>query len=124
MEYKGRKIGFKRTVGSVAELSKLAPGGQIERLGEVFSTENLLLTVENGSKVLAILNKWYEKSLAFEDPGYTPDPIPADWFLLLEMDEYTALINEAMERFNEDDKPTVEAVEPKGKKNTLEVVTK
>lgn len=117
MDYKGKKIGFKRTVGAISELSKLAPDGRIDRLGEVFNQENLGLTVENGAKLLSILNKWYEKAKVFEDPGYKPDPIPADYFMMLDMDDYTALLNEAMEQFNEDAKVTVEAVEPRGKKN-------
>ena len=117
MNYKGKKIGFKRTVGAISELSKLAPDGRIDRLGEVFNKDNLGLTVENGAKLLAILNKWYEKAKVFEEPGYTPDPISADWFLMLDMEEYTELLNEAMKQFEEDDKVTVEAVEPKGKKN-------
>ena len=117
MNYKGREIGFKRTVGAISELSKLAPDGRIDRLGEVFTQDNLGLTVENGAKLLAILNKWYEKSKAFEDPEYKPDPLSADWFMMLDMEEYTEMLNEAMARFNEDAKTTVEAVEPKGKKN-------
>lgn len=117
MDYKGKKIGFKRTVGAISELSALAPDGRIDRLGEVFTEERLGLTVENGAKLLAILNKWYEKSKAFEDPSYTPEPIPADWFMMLDMNDYMELLNEAMKRFNEDAKTTVEAVEPKGKKN-------
>lgn len=117
MNYKGKKIGFKRTVGAISELSKLAPDGRIDRLGEVFSQDNLGLTVENGANLLAILNKWYEKAQVFEDAEYKPEPIPAEWFMMLDMDEYTELLNEAMQQFNEDDKITVEAVEPKGKKN-------
>ena len=117
MEYKGRKIGFKRTVGAISELTKLAPGGKLERLGEVFGEDNLSVTVESGAQFLAILNKWYEKSLVFSEEGYTPDPIPADWFMSLDMNDFMDLITEAMNQFSEDDKITVEAVEPKGKKN-------
>lgn len=116
MEYKGKKIGFKRTVGAISDLAKLAPDGKLERMGELFSGD-LSATVESGAQFLAILNKWYEKSRMFEEEGYTPDPIPADWFLMLEMEEYTDLLTEAMEQFNLDDQVTVEAVEPKGKKN-------
>ena len=92
MNYKGKKIGFKRTVGAISELSKLAPDGRIDRLDEVFRQDNLGLTVENGSKLLAILNKWYEKAKAFEDAEYKPEPIPAEWFMMLDMDEYTELL--------------------------------
>lgn len=116
MDYNGRKIGFKRTVGAMGDLAKLAPDGNIERMNEIFS-ENLGVTVESGAQFLAILNKWYEKSLVFTEEGYKPDPIPADWFLMLDMEDYTELLNEAMKQFNLDDMPTVEAIEPKGKKN-------
>ena len=117
MEYMGKKIGFKRTVGAVTDLAKIAPDGRIDRLGEVFNEENLGLTLESGAKFLAILNKWYEKSLVFENKGYTPDPVPEEWFLSLDMDDFTALMNEAMKQFGIDDQTTIEAVEPKGKKN-------
>ena len=117
MEYKGRKIGFKRTVGSLTELTKLAPGGKVERLGEIFNAENMGATLEGSAQFLAIMNKWYEKSLVFVEDGYKPDPIPAEWFMCLEMEDFESLLNEAIEQFAEDDKPTVEAVEPKGKKN-------
>ena len=33
MDYNGRKIGFKRTVGAVSELAKLAPDGRLDRMG-------------------------------------------------------------------------------------------
>lgn len=117
MEYNGRKIGFKRTVGAFSELVKLAPDGKVDRLGELFSESNLGLTIESGAQFLAILNKWYEKSLVFENKGYTPDPVPVDWFMSLDTDDFMRLMNEALIQFGIDDQITVEAVEPKGKKN-------
>lgn len=117
MDYKGRKIGFKRSVGAVSDLTKLAPDGSLERLGELFNEKNLGITIESGAHFLAILNKWYEKSLVFENAGYTPEPIPAEWFMSLDMDDFMALMEEAMKQFTEDDKTTIEAVEVKGKKN-------
>lgn len=117
MEYHGRKIGFKRTVGAMSDLTKLAPGGRVERLGEIFSEDNLGLTLESGAKFLAILNKWYEKSLVFENKGYVPDPIPEEWFMTMDVEDFEALMQEAMRQFGIDDQTTVEAVEPKGKKN-------
>ena len=117
MDYNGKKIGFKRTVGAVSDLTKLAPNGKLDRLGEVFSEDNLGITIESGAQFLAILNKWYEKSLAFENKDYVPDPVPAEWFMMLDMEEFTDLMTEAMNQFTEDDKATIEAVELKGKKN-------
>lgn len=117
MEYNGRKIGFKRTVGAVSDLAKLAPDGRVDRLGEIFNEDDLGLTLESGARFLAILNKWYEKSLVFEDKGYMPDPIPEEWFLSLDMDDFTQLMNDAMKQFGIDDQVTVEAIEAKGKKN-------
>lgn len=117
MEYKGREIGFKRTVGAVADLAKIAPDGRIDRLGEIFNENNLGLTLESGASFLAILNKWYEKSLVFENKDYIPDPIPVDWFMSLDMEDFTDLMNKAMKQFGIDDQITIETVEPKGKKN-------
>ena len=117
MEYNGRKIGFKRTIGAVSDLAKLAPDGRLDRISGIFSESNLGITIESGAQFLAILNKWYEKSLVFENKDYVPDPIPVDWFMSLDMDVFMDLLNEAMNQFSEDDKPTIEAVELKGKKN-------
>lgn len=117
MEYNGKEVKFKRTVGAISDLAKIAPDGKVERLGELFSEGNMGVTLECGAQFLAILNKWYEKSLVFTEPGYKPDPIPAEWFMSLEMDDFTELFETAMKQFIDDDTPTVEAVEPKGKKN-------
>ena len=117
MEYNGKKIGFKRTIGAVSEIGKLCPDGKIQRIGEIFNEDNLGASLEGSAQFLAILNKWYEKSLVFTNPGYVPDPVPADWFLSLDMEEFMELFNEAQKSFVDDDKITVEAVEPKGKKN-------
>ena len=117
MEYNGRKIGFKRTVGAVSDLAKIAPDGRIDRLGEIFSEDNLGLTLDSGAKFLAILNKWYEKSLVFENRDYKPDPIPEEWFMSLDMEEFTDMMNEAMRQFGIDVEVTIETTEPKGKKN-------
>ena len=117
MEYKGKKIGFKRTTGAMRDLTKLAPDGDINRFTEIFNEKNLGASIEASAQFLSILNKWYEKALAFEDPGYTPDPVPEDYFLMLDMDSFTEVFNEAMAQFTEDDKPTVQAEAIKDKKN-------
>ena len=117
ISYKGKEIRFKRTVGEISDLAKIAPDGKVERIGVIFSEQNLGATIEGGAQILAILNKWYEKSLVFEIDGYKPDPVPAEWFMSLDMDDFTELFNVAMKQFEDDDKVTVEAVEPKGKKN-------
>ena len=117
MEYNGRKIGFKRTVGAVSDLARLAPDGRIDRMGELFSEEKMGVTIESGAQFLAILNKWYEKSLVFENKDYKPDPVPVDWFMSLDMEDFMELMNDAMRQFGIDDQTTIEAVEPKGKKN-------
>ena len=117
MEYKGRKIGFKRTVGAVSDLAKIAPDGRIDRFSEIFNEQNLGASLQAGAQFLAILNKWYENSLVFEKSGYVPDPVPVEWFMSLDIEIFTDLFNEAMKQFIDDDSVTVEAVEPKGKKN-------
>ena len=117
MEDHGKKIGVQRSIDAVADLTKIAPDGRLDRLNEVFSENNLGATIESGAQFLAILNKWYEKSLVFEDRDYKPDPVPVDRFMALDMDAFTDLMTEAMNQFVEDDKATVEAIEPKGKKN-------
>lgn len=41
IEYHGKPIGFKRTIGAISDLTKLAPNGRVDRLGEIFSEEKL-----------------------------------------------------------------------------------
>lgn len=123
MNYKGKEIGYKRTVGAVAELSKLAPGGKIERMGELFAGE-LGATMESGSRFLHILNKWYEKSQEFEQENYVATPVPAEFYLTLDMEDYTAELNKAMKQFGDDDLTTIEGVEdPDIKKNIEEIAS-
>ena len=110
MDYYGKKIGFKRSIGAVADLTRIAPNGRLDRLNEVFSEDNLGATIESGAQFLAILNKWYEKSLVFEDKDYKPDPVPAEWFMSLDMEDFMNLMTEAMNQFAEDDKQTIEAI--------------
>lgn len=117
MKYKGKDIKFKHTVGAISELTKLAPNGDVNRLGEIFSEKDLSLTFDSAAQFLATLNKWYEKSLVFEIEGYTPDPVPLEWFMSLDTDEFSELMEDALHQFGVDDQTTVEATEPKGKKN-------
>lgn len=117
MEYNGKKIGFRRTTGAMRDLAKLAPEGDVNRFTEIFNEKNLGASIDGGAQFLAILNEWYEKALAFENPGYTPDPVPVDFFLMLEMDDFTEVFNEALAQFMEDDKTTVQSEPVKDKKN-------
>ena len=40
IEYHGKPIGFKRTIGAISDLTKLAPNGRVDRLGESFQRKN------------------------------------------------------------------------------------
>lgn len=35
ISYKGKEIHFKRTVGAISDLAKIAPDGKVERIGEI-----------------------------------------------------------------------------------------
>lgn len=115
MQIYGREVGFRFTVGASAKISDLCPDGDISRLGEVLEGQYGKVARDSAS-IIAALSEGYEEALAFENPGYKPQPLTVGEVLTLRMDEFAQLQQAALTAWMEDSKPTVE-VEPEKKES-------
>lgn len=116
----GREIKFLRTVKATADIAKLCPDGNIEKLNELFSGD-LSTTLETGAKMIHYLNEGYEMNKHFMDRKYQPNIIGVDEILYLDDQTFTELMKSAMEGLGVGAETTVEVEEPKKKENPGEV---
>lgn len=119
MKIRGREIGFLNTVKTTAELAKLCPDGDVDRLFELFPTDNkgIPSMLENGAKIIHILNEGYEMNKAFEEPGYEPKILTIEEIMYLKPGEYQELMQSAWSQITAGTDTTVE-VESVKKKET------
>ena len=108
----GKERGFKKTVLAIIELGKIAPHGDISRLGEVMSGEDTAQTMETGAKIICALNKAYEQAEHLRDSDHKEEPLTLAQVESLDYQVFADLLVEAMDAFN--DSPKIEA-EPKKK---------
>lgn len=108
----GREIGFRRTVGASCKIAKRCPNGDIARLGEIM-TGDFADSMENMAILAAALSEGYENAKKFSDPSYVPNPLTVDEIMLLDIDEFSALISAATDAFQADSETTVDAVPEK-----------
>lgn len=102
----GREIYFKRTVMATCIIADRCPEGDIARVKEIFegAYHNYM---ENAAIFVVALNDGYERAKALEEPGYTPHPLTVEEVMLLDFDEFNALLDAAKAAFAAE-KPTVE----------------
>lgn len=114
MKIRGKEIKFLRTVKTTADLTKLCPDKDIDRVTELFSgsVDSIL---ENGAKVIHLLNEGYEMNEHLNNPEHKPDIISEEELLYLDEETFTALLTEAMGSFGNGTEQAVE-LEP-SKKN-------
>lgn len=119
MQIRGREIGFLNTVKTTAELAKMCPDHDIDRLMELFPEDNQGIPeiLENGAKIIHVLNEGYERNKAYEEPGYEPQILTIDEIMYLPSDVYYKLMKSAWAQLQNGTKTTVE-VEPVKKKET------
>lgn len=118
MEINGREIRFLRTVKSTADIAKICPDGNIERLGELLSGD-LSTTLETGAKIIHFLNEGYEMNRHFYDKSYKPEILSVEEIMYLDNETYTELMRSAMNGLNNGAETTIE-VEPTKKKEISE----
>ena len=112
----GKERGLLLTVGASVEISKLCPGGDMKLLGEVLSSSgNYQTNVDAIARIVIEMNKGYECSRKFEEPGYEPDVITEEELYSLPPRIFKQLQDEAVTAFRSGTAATVE-VEP-SKKN-------
>lgn len=108
MELFGREYGLLLSVGAEQEIARLCPEEDLRRLREVLiGTDSAAF--ERTKELLCILSRWHEKARAFREPGYEPQPLTQELLDLATPAQFLALQAEAMRRFTEDRKQTVEA---------------
>lgn len=112
MKIRGREIQFLRTVKATADLAKLCPDEDFERIGELFNG-TVPKIIETGAKVIHFLNEGYEMNKHFDDPNYKPDIISVEEILYLDEQTYTELMKEAFNSLNNGAETTIELEESK-----------
>ena len=96
MEVFGREMKFRKSVYAVQKLAKLAPGGDVNRLGELFAG-SYADNIEAAAAFVVALNEAHELAERYNHPGYEPDPITVEMVMLLDEDQFGQLVAEAME---------------------------
>lgn len=92
----GREVKFRKSIYAVQKLAKLAPGGDINRLGELFAGD-YASNIDAAAAFVVALNEAYELAERFNRPGYEPDPITKEMVLLLDEQQFGELVAEAMQ---------------------------
>ena len=115
MKIHGREIKFLRTVKATADLAKLCPNGDINRIGELFGEKDISSTIENGAKLIHFLNEGYEMNKHFNEPEYQPQILSVEEIMYLNDETYTELIQSAMKSIGVGAETTIELEKPKKK---------
>lgn len=111
------ELQFRRTVWADRQLCKLAPGNNIQRLGEVLGSEDFDVQITAMMKIICIMNEGYERYTHFLDKSHVMDVVTVEELENLTEDELAILANKAFGVITEDGKTTVEA--ESGKKEDL-----
>lgn len=104
----GRERGFALTIGATIEIAEFCPNGDIGKIGDAITRGGYARQMTNICKLIVALNKGYEEKRAFEEAGYTPDPLTEAEVRSLTTAELMALQAEAMAAFAHDSVTTVE----------------
>jgi len=118
MKINGKERNFKLTIGASGELASICPDGDINRIGEVFEGDFAHIPTA-AAKLVSTLNKWYEIDKAWQNGQRNIDKV--DYLrevevLALDIETFTALVNEAVATLNGDRKTEMKVEDNPGKK--------
>lgn len=103
------EIKFARTIWADRQLAKLCPGNNIQRMGEVISSDDFDKQMGTLIGIIRIMNEGYERRAHFEDPTHEINVVSEEYLENLTEDDIMKLVNEAFEQFGIDGQTTVEA---------------
>ena len=120
MELNGRTVHFKRTIFSTNAVMQLCPGGDLNRIGELFGGTDSDKIIAMAS-FISVMSQGYEMAKEFEakrnGETYNTDPITLDELMALEdMEIFYKLQEEAVAAWVGDAITTVQSEPPKSKK--------
>lgn len=104
----GREYGLKLTVGAALAITEICPAEDLSKLNDALYYPMLHMANENTIRFIVALSEGYESAKAFNDPGYTPDPITRELLETVTLGELFQLRNEAIAVYNRDTQPSVE----------------
>ncbi len=117
MKINGREINFLRTVKVTCDIAEMCPNKDIQRIGELFSENDVATTIKSGAKLIHYLNEGYEMNKKYNEPGYEPKILSEEEIMYLDDTTYTKLMQAAMKGMGIGAETTIEVEEPKKKGN-------
>lgn len=116
----GKEREFLLTIGAAAEIAKLCPDEDLNRIGEVLKGNRYGASMELIAKMICIMSEGYEKNKKFEDPEYQMDPLTPEEIMAIPMTQLAELQAYALAKFKADTKPEVELEESKKEEGARE----
>ena len=113
----GHEIKFMRTVLANCEIAKVCENRDIQNFDKLLQGDTV--TSYNAQCVfVCAMQRGWEMHEKFENPDYVPRYLTEDELMLLDPEDFNALITEAFEAFAGDAAQEIETQEPKAKKNS------
>lgn len=103
------KYKFAFTIGTIKEVCERCPNHDLDRLGELFATNDYMKSIDNMAWFICTLNRW----AVFKETRSFDGALQIDDVMAMEMPEVMALFDEAMATFNKDKKSETEIVPSK-----------
>lgn len=103
---------FARTIWANIKLSKLCPGNDVKKLGDVLAGDDTAKQLETMMQVIEIMNMAFIKKMNHEEPGVVYDQITREDMENMSDEELIELVNKAFADFNADGETTI-AIEEK-----------
>lgn len=108
-----RELKFERTVWAERQLAKLCPNNDINKLGEILSTNDFDAQIGIIENMIVIMNEAAERKAHFLNHDHVVDVISIEELECLTENDLMELSNKAMSVFYDDGKPEIETTPKK-----------